>query len=81
MRDFQNRAGSLYGRGRSPAAQRKPAPVWTVGRVTRPDAGGHLYNAVRYDEATGRLVEADSTPTHDRATAQAIADRLNRGAP
>lgn len=54
-------------------------PKWQVMAVKRVDAG-NLYNAVRYDTDTNGFIEADTTPTHDEATAQRIADKLNAAA-
>ena len=48
---------------------------WYFGHVTRPDAGGTLYNAVRAD---GR--EHCGTPSYDLEAVRARVDRLNRAA-
>jgi hypothetical protein len=49
------------------------APVWMVDCVTRSNAGGKLYNAVRIDNGT----ECSHEPTHDYAAALRRVDSLN----
>lgn len=50
-----------------------PAPLWTLGRVTRADAGGKLYNAIHV--ATGR--EHWGIPTHNEEMAARRVQYLN----
>lgn len=50
-----------------------PERKWIVGVVTRPNAAGILYNAVRFGIGT----EYEGEPTHDRASAARLVARLN----
>lgn len=49
-------------------------PVWTVSQVTRSNAGGQLFNAVRIADG----VECDREPTHSESIAQQRAFQLNQ---
>lgn len=58
----------------------KPTPLlWIVAPVSRPDAGGTLFNAVRV--VGGKIVESDRTPSHSYMVAKQAADELNAAAP
>lgn len=56
-------------------ADKADSQRWYASDVSRPDAGGLLYNAVRW--VNGERVEAEHTPTHNLALAEKLAKQLN----